>query len=101
MRKIYLILAIIGSIVPYYYFIQHFQSVGFGIVDFISALFVNGAAGGFSADILISSLVFWLFMIYEKRTNKLWLYIVLNLSIGLSCALPLYLYNREKKSGCR
>jgi hypothetical protein len=95
MKKIYLVLAVLGAVGPYVYFVQHFQAVGFGLGDFLSSLFVNGAAGGLSVDILVSSIVFWLFMASEKRTKRSWLYILINLSIGLSCALPLYLYHRE------
>ena len=99
MKKLYLTLAIIGAIVPYLFFFQFIQAEGINIPGFISSLFVNGAAGGFSADLLISSFVFWLFMFQQMKTPnepKPYLFIALNLSIGLSCALPAYLYAREK-----
>jgi len=96
MKKIYLLLAIVGTVIPYFFFLRHFEVVGYGLSDFITALFVNGAAGGFSADILISSSVFWCFMYSEKRVKKPWVFIILNLFIGLSCALPAYLYFREE-----
>jgi hypothetical protein len=99
MKKLYLFLAILGAVVPYIFFFQFIQAEGINIPLFISSLFVNGAASGFSADLLISSFIFWLFMFQQmKNTNgpKPYLFIVLNLSIGLSCALPAYLYAREK-----
>lgn len=99
MKKIYLFLAIIGAIVPYLFFFQFIQAEGINIITFVSALFVNGAAGGFSADLLLTSFIFWLFMFLQvKESNgpKPALFIVLNLTIGLSCALPAYLYAREK-----
>ncbi len=68
--------------------------------DSVGALFANGAAGGFSADLLVSSFVFWILAFAESRRLGLarpWAYIVLNLLIGLSCALPLFLYFRERK----
>jgi hypothetical protein len=82
-----------------FFFLEFIQVEGFNIPAFISALFVNVASAGFSADLLISSLVFWLFMFQqEKRKHgpKPYLFIVINLVIGLSCALPAYLYVREK-----
>ena len=98
-KKLYLLLAIGGAIVPYIFFIQHFADMGLSLSGFISALFVNGAAGGFTADVLISSLVFWIFMFARRGDGKapgpLW-FIVINLTIGLSCALPAYLYASEK-----
>lgn len=94
-RIVYLALAIIGAIVPYMFFIQHFGAAGFGLMDFISALFVNSATSGFTSDLVISSLVFWMAM-YQRRgqgkgPNPAF-FILLNLAIGLSCALPAYLY---------
>jgi len=98
MKRIYLVLAIVGAILPYIFFFQFFQVEGFSIIAFTGALFVNGAAGGFSADLLFSSFVFWLFMFVQQSRSKgpkPYLFIVLNLTIGLSCALPAYLYVRE------
>ena len=97
MKAFYLVLAIVGAIVPLVFFAQFFSAgQGPGQVDFISALFVNGAAGGFSADLFISSFVFWAYM-WNKRANgpNMWTFVALNLLIGLSCALPAYLYAQE------
>ena len=94
-RNLFLVLAIVGGIVPLIFFGQHFASVGFGPVDFVGALFANPAAGGFTADLLISSFVFWIAMFYRRAQGKgpkPTLFILLNLFIGLSCALPAYLY---------
>ncbi len=99
MKTIYLLLAILGGILPYLFFFQFIQLEGLNIPLFVESLFVNGAAGGFSADLLFTSFVFWLFMIVESRdsTNpKPNLYIILNLTIGLSCALPAYLYAKMR-----
>lgn len=89
MKIFYLVLAIIGGIVPYIFFAQFLANSDAG--SFVSALFVNGAAGGFSADLLISSVVFWAFL-WQRKAPHAWIYVVINLTIGLSCALPAYLY---------
>ena len=97
-KKLYLLLAFGGAIVPYIFFIQHFADTGFALSDFLSALFVNGAAGGFTADLLITSLVFWIFMFQRAEHGdapKPFWFIIINLTIGLSCALPAYLYVSE------
>jgi hypothetical protein len=101
-KNFYLFAAIVGAIVPGLFFAQFIQLHGVNLPAFISALFVNGAAGGFSSDLLISSLVFWAYMFQQTKTNptpKPWLFMALNLGIGLSCALPAYLYAREKAVG--
>jgi hypothetical protein len=89
MKNLFLVLAIAGAVVPYLFFIDFFMEEG--LLAFLPALFINGAAGGFSADLVISSLAFWLLLIHRQVSNY-WLYVVLNLTIGLSCALPLYCY---------
>lgn len=94
MRTLYLVLAIVGAIVPYVFFVQHFQSEGLALGDFVSALFANGAAGGFSADLLITSLVFWIWLLRDGAKRP-WIYVLINLTIGLSCAFPAYLYVRS------
>ena len=102
MRTLYLILAIIGAVVPYLFFINYFASYGLDLGRFIEGLFANGAAGGFTADLLITSAVFWLYM-FNRRGRDAgapapWGFIVLNLTIGLSCALPAYLYVTHPRS---
>ncbi len=93
-RTLYLFLAVVGAVIPYVFFVQHFQVAGIGLGSFVGALFANGAAGGFSADLLISSLVFWISIFARNRRHdgpSPWPYVAVNLLVGLSCALPLYL----------
>lgn len=99
MKKLYLVLAVLGAVIPYAFFIQYFASEGFGLAGFVAALFVNPPAAGFTVDLVIASLVFWMFMAQKRRRDKGPApapFIALNLLIGLSCALPAYLYARER-----
>ena len=94
-KTVYLVLAIIGAVVPYAFFIQYFGEAGFEPTGFVMALFVNPVAGGFTLDLVISSLVFWVAIIRPHQRGggpNPAVFILLNLSIGLSCALPAYLY---------
>lgn len=96
-RSLYLLLAVLGGVAPWLFFLQFFHLEGLA-GDFVGALLANGAAGGFTADLLISSLVFWLFLFPEARrvgVGRPWVFVALNLLIGLSCALPLFLWARE------
>lgn len=100
MKRVYLFLAIVGAIVPYAFFFQHFSSEGVGLLGFVDAIFANPAASGFTADLLVTSAVFWIFMFHQRtRRNgpRPTLFIVLNLLIGLSCAFPAYLYAKERE----
>ncbi len=106
MPHIYLVLAVVGAVVPYVFFIDYFVANGISLPGFAAGLFVNGAAGGFAADVLISSAVFWRYMFSMRRRSELdaslpeepspWPFVVLNLTIGLSCALPAWLWWRQR-----
>lgn len=100
MRRFYLAMAILGAVIPIYFFSTFF----FGdppaaAMDFLPALFVNGASGGFAADLFISSFVFWGYMWSRRDKGPGMLpFVLLNLCIGLSCALPAYLYAASGRS---
>jgi hypothetical protein len=99
-KSIYLILALLGLVVPYWFLFKFLSTNGFDLALLIQQLFANNISTFFAVDLVISILVFWLYMIAEA--NKLhmknwWLYILASLTVGLSFALPLFLYFREGK----
>ncbi|MEM1244876.1 MAG: DUF2834 domain-containing protein [Acidobacteriota bacterium] len=101
MKHLYLALAIAGAVIPYVFFVKFFGASGVSLGGFVEALFVNGAAAGFTADLLITSAVFWIWMASRRADGigpRPWLFVLLNLSIGLSCALPAYLYWCERET---
>ncbi len=97
MKRIYLLLAIAGAIVPYIFFGRFIMLNGLDVVALFRLPFANLPAAGFTADLFISSFIFWLMMFADRKEgrgpNPL-IFIALNLLIGLSCALPAYLYAR-------
>ncbi len=103
MKNAYLVLAIVGAVIPYFFFVQHFSMEGFGLPNFLDGVFATPAASGFTADLLITSCVFWVYMYFAgDDAPPLWPFVLLNLLIGLSCAIPAYLYwcerDKEKKT---
>lgn len=97
-KNLYLLLAVAGAIIPCYFFIRHFADHGPGLNAFLTAIFANDAASGFTVDLLISSVVFWIAIAARKRTGNgpaPWPFVILNLLVGLSCALPAYFYANE------
>jgi hypothetical protein len=99
MKTAYLILAVVGAIVPYIFFVQ-FMASGAPPDAFVRQLFATAPAGGFTADLVITSIVFWIWSFGEARRLSMrgwWIYPVVNLAVGLSCAFPLFLYLREKR----
>ena len=100
LKQLYLVLAIVGAAAPYIFFGRFFAQEGIDLVKFIQALFSTGPAAGFTVDLVISSLVFWIFSYGEAKKRHMqnwWLYVVANLTIGLSFALPLFFYFRQIK----
>ncbi|MBI5195494.1 MAG: DUF2834 domain-containing protein [Nitrospirae bacterium] len=101
MRAYYLVAAILGTVLPYYFFGSFIFENGFDVVLFIEEVVSAGASLGFVVDLFISSFVFWPFLFKEAKqcnTPNPWWFVVINLAVGLSCALPLFLYFREKTS---
>lgn len=99
-KNIYLILAIIGFIAPYYFFVQVPPENVLDMPALIQPLFANNFMKGVAMDLTVSVIVFWTYVFIE--TNKLqmknpWVYLVATLLVGLSFALPLFLYFRERK----
>lgn len=98
-RNLYLALAVIGTVIPWLFFGTFFAQHGPDIPLFLQSLFANGAAAGFSVDVLISILVFWIWAWQDAARHKVahwWLIFPASCLVGLSLALPLYLYLRER-----
>lgn len=95
---VYMVWAVLGAVIPLAFLASFVATQGLDVLAFVQALFENGAAGMFTADLLISSFVFWIYM-FSKVENgpKPWLFIGLNLCIGLSLALPAYFWAVEKQ----
>ena len=100
MKNLYLALAIVGAIAPYVFFVQHFEAAGLSIIALLDNAFANGAAAGFAADVLLSSVAFCVYLGARKVPNA-WIYVLVNVTIGLSCALPLYLYVNARTTAAR
>lgn len=100
MQVIYLVLAIVGFALPYSQLIPFAVDHGLNFSLFWSQSFANQASSAFALDLFTSSLVFWIFVFKEGtklQMKFLWVYVVVNLIIGLSCALPLFLGMRLSK----
>lgn len=97
-KNFYLIWIILGTIIPWVFFYDFFNSEGLNIFLFVKSLFINGAVGGFSSDIIISLLVFWIWSFNDSKKNNVknwWLIFLAGFFVGLSLAMPLYFYLKE------
>ena len=92
MKTVYLTLAVAGAVIPYLFFLEHFATAGLDPIAFVASGFANPGAAGLTADLLLASLAF---CVYVEGRRAAFL-IPITLLVGLSCALPLYLYLRAR-----
>ncbi|CAL2079074.1 DUF2834 domain-containing protein [Tenacibaculum sp. 190524A02b] len=99
-RHLYLLIAILGTCIPYYHFGEFLFQNGIDFKLFIDQMTGTSISSFFTWDVIISTLaVFTLVLVEGKRIGmkNLWLYILFNLIVGVSLALPAFLYVRQKK----
>jgi hypothetical protein len=99
-KHAYLVLCIAGTLLPYSQFIPFLRQHGLDLRLFLDQLFANRIAGFFAMDVIVSSLVLWLFVLVDGRrtgVKHLWAPILANLAVGVSLGLPLFLYLREAR----
>ena len=99
MKSLYLVAAILGAALPLSQLIPFLKTHGLDLSLFFTLLFSNSVSGFFGMDVIVSSIVLWIFVISEGRRlgmKHLWLYVVCNLAVGVSLALPLFLLFRER-----
>ena len=99
-KNIYLVLVLLGLLIPYYFLFTFLGSNGLNISLLVQQLFANNISTFFAVDLVISIIVFWIYMFAEANELQMknsWLYILASLLVGLSFALPLFLYFRERK----
>ncbi len=99
-RRIYLSLCVLGILIPYTQFVPFVREHGFDIPLLVDQLFSTHIGGFFGLDVIVSTVVLWCFVYFEghrAKMKQLWLPILASLTVGVSLALPLFLYMRERQ----
>ena len=99
MKKILLIMCVLGVILPYYHLIN-FLILNNGSMDgFWSELFSSHPVSMISMDLTVAATTFLIFLIYKKQKDQIKIvkYILSMFLVGFSLALPLYLYDNYEK----
>jgi hypothetical protein len=99
-QGIYLLLCVLGFILPYSQFVPFILEHGIDIKLFFEQLFANKISGFFGMDLIVSSLALWTFVFWEGtrlKMQSLWVYVVCNLLVGVSLGLPLFLFMRQRQ----
>ncbi|MFN8498311.1 MAG: DUF2834 domain-containing protein [Anaerolineae bacterium] len=98
LRRVYLLLAVVGAIVPYALFVPWLLANGLNIPLFVQNLFANNIAAFFAVDVIVSAVVLLVFIFAEGRrlgVARLWAPVLGTLLVGVSFGLPLFLYMRQ------
>jgi hypothetical protein len=104
LKNLYLVLAVAGAVLPGWQFLPFLQAHGVDIPLLFARLFSDPVAAFFGTDVIVSSVVLWVFVFAEGHRagmKQLWLPIVANLAVGVSLGLPLFLYMREVRLDAR
>jgi hypothetical protein len=100
LQYLYMLLCILGTVLPYSQFVPFLAENGLNARLFVEQLFANRISGFFGLDVIVSSVALWAFVLTEgkrRAMKRLWIYPACNLAVGVSLALPLFLYMRERK----
>jgi hypothetical protein len=98
-KNVYLLLCFLGAVFPYSQFVPWVMENGMNLGLLVRQLFANHISGFFGLDVLVSSAVLLVFMRVEGRQLRMrrrWLPIIALCGVGVSLALPLFLYLRER-----
>jgi hypothetical protein len=99
-QYLYFALCVLGTILPCSQLFPFLAEHGLNMPLLIEQLFANRISGFFGLDVIVSSIVLWVFVLTEgprQHMKHLWIYLVCNLAVGVSLGLPLFLYIRERK----
>jgi hypothetical protein len=99
MARIYLIVAVLGTVIVWWFFGSYFVAHGPDVAGFIGSLFVTAPGTGFSLDLLMSIGLFWVWSLIDARRNGVahwWVVLPTASFVGLILAMPLYFYLRER-----
>ena len=98
-KNFYLFLTFLGVLLPYYFIFKYYgANSASSTLPSILQLFKTDMSAAINMDLLVSVCAAWTFMFFEGRRIKMknwWLFLPATL-IGLSFALPLFFYFREK-----
>lgn len=101
LRHAYLILCVVGTLLPYSQFVPWFLRHGLDLSLFFHQLFANPVSSFFGLDVIVSAIALWVFVLVEgarlrMRLQLLLLPILASLLVGVSLGLPLFLYLRQR-----
>jgi len=103
LRHVYLLLFVVGTLLPLALFWPWVVANGLNLPLFLSELFSTSIGAFFGADVIISAVVLVIFAAAESRRLKMdnsitvvGLVIIATLCAGVSSGFPLFLFFRQR-----
>ena len=99
LRHVYLMLCMVGAIVPYLQLVPWVLQHGLQLELLVRELFSTCIGAFFGLDVVVSAIVLFVFMFAERRAvviHHVWLAVLATLVVGVSLGLPLFLYLRQR-----
>jgi hypothetical protein len=100
LKTIYLVLCVLGVVVPYWQLGPWLAANGLNMPLFFQQLFANHIGAFFGMDVVVSAVALLVFVRTESSRLDVpgrWLPLIAVLAVGVSLGLPLFLYLRERK----
>ena len=100
-RWLYLLLALLGAILPWQANLDFMQSTGgqgFVLQQFIDDANVNAAARSLSRDLAIGATAITIWIVVEARrlqVKRWWIALIACFAVAFACGAPLFLFLRE------
>ena len=98
-KNVYLGLCVLGVVLPYWQFLPWAAQNGLNLPLFAQQLFANRIGAFFGMDVLVSAVALLVFVRFQNSRTRIpgrWLPLIAVLTVGVSLALPLFLYLRER-----
>lgn len=101
MKKLFLVLCILGVILPYYQLYYFLLENNWSMSGFWADIYSNHAISMITMDITVAASSYLIFLIYQIVNNKITKYSFIKyflslFLVGFSLSLPLYLYDNYK-----
>jgi AcrR family transcriptional regulator len=102
LKTLYVFLCVLGAALPYWQFVPWVVAHhGVPMSLFFRELFANRISAFFGMDVIVSAVVLVVFIRVEGKRlgiRRRWLPVLALLLVGVSLALPMFLYMREVQS---
>jgi len=98
MKHLYLVLCVIGVILPYSQLIPWTLENGANPLPMFAEVFAERATAFFGFDLMVTAVTFLVFAVSDglrHRIRLFWVPIAGTFMVGVSLGMPLYLYLRE------